>query len=47
MLDELAVRTRLSRTTVSSIETGRRRAHPATRRVIARVLGVLPIDVLW
>jgi DNA-binding XRE family transcriptional regulator len=44
---ELAVRARLSRTTISAIETGRRRAHPKTCRVIARVLGVLPIDVLW
>jgi DNA-binding XRE family transcriptional regulator len=44
---ELADRTRLSRATIGALESGRRRAHPKTRRAIARVLGVLPPDIAW
>ncbi len=44
---ELAERTRLSRATIASLEAGKQRAHPATRRVIARVLGVEAGEIAW
>ena len=44
---ELADRTRLSRSTIAALEAGGRRAHPSTRRVIARVLKVEPGEIAW
>jgi DNA-binding XRE family transcriptional regulator len=44
---ELAYQTRLSRSTISEIEQGRRRPHPRTMRMIAAVLRVKVWEIEW
>ena len=45
--EELAERARMSRTTISQLESGRRQAQPSTRRAIASVLRVDVGEIAW
>jgi DNA-binding XRE family transcriptional regulator len=44
---ELAERAHLSRSTIAGLESGKRRAHPVTRRLIASVFKVGVGEILW
>ncbi len=44
--EELARRAGVSRATVADLEAGKRRAHAATGRKLAKALGVSPGDLL-
>jgi transcriptional regulator with XRE-family HTH domain len=43
--EDLALRARVSRTTIADLEAGKRPARPSTRRKLAEALGVEPHEL--